>query len=248
VFRSLGRLSMPTRNDVVSQARKWVGYTEGPRNNETVFGKRTGYQFQPWCGSFTDCVLIDAGFSVTKSGSGNTEPSSVYTPSGVNSYKRLNRWMHNNGPCEPGDIVYFDFENNGVVDHVGIVTGSRGIYVDTIEGNTSMTNQANGGQVMVRSRHRYHIAGFGRPVYNNNSNLPSNKEFDVKEADMYIAVDGVGFFAQFGAVTIPLPGIDLVGFAKLVEPGKSVGFMTIPKSAAQDFVARAMKQTARATS
>ena len=239
---------MPRRNDVIAEAKRWVGYAEGPRNNETVFGARTGYQFQPWCGSFTDCVLIDSGFNVSKTGSGNTEPSSVYTPSGINSYKRLGRYMDANGPCEPGDIVYFDFERNGVVDHVGIVTGSRGVYVDTIEGNTSLTNQANGGQVMVRARHRFVIAGFGRPLYTSESGLKPNQNFNHTEVDMYIAVDGVGFFAQVGMVTVPLPGLDLVGFAKLMEAGKSVGFITIPKSAAQDFVAKALKQTAKATS
>lgn len=64
---------------------------------------------------------------------------------------------------------------------------------------------------------------------------------------MYIAVCGVGFFAQFGLVTIPLEGLTLQGFADLIAHPKSVGFMTIPEGApAQAFVQRAMQQTATA--
>lgn len=68
---------------------------------------------------------------------------------------------------------------------------------------------------------------------------------------MYVAVEGVGFFAQFGNCTIPLVGLDLAGFAKLMDNGKSVGFMLVPQGpngeTAKKFVEYAMKQTAKAT-
>jgi hypothetical protein len=237
---------MPTRADVVNEAQKWVGYTEGPRNNETIFGGWSGYQFQPWCGSFTDYVLTKCGFTITSFGSANSEPSSVYTPSGILNYKKLGRFMDRLGPCEPGDVVYFDFQRDGLVDHVGLVVSSRGALVDTIEGNTSFGNQSNGGEVMRRTRDRAMIAGFGRPMYSF-SPIPQESLVNPLEVDMYIAVDGVGFFAQVGNVTIPLPGIDLVGFAKLMESNKSVGCMIIPKAAAQDFAEKVIKQTVNAT-
>lgn len=64
--------------------------------------------------------------------------------------------------------------------------------------------------------------------------------------DMYIAVEGVGFFAQVGNVTVPLPGLDLAGYGNLLKMS-SVGSMIIPKAAAQDWAAKAMKQTSLAT-
>ena len=83
---------------------------------------------------------------------------------------------------------------------------------------------------------------------NQTPTLPAKEEpADIKEADMYIAVGGVGFFAQFGLVTIPLEGLTLQGFADLIAHPKSVGFMTIPEGMpAQAFVQRAMQQTATA--
>lgn len=180
---------MATPDDVVRIAESHVGYVEGPRDNETTFGARTGYNFQPWCGSFVDCVLLDAGQL--------GEPSSVYTPNGAAAYRRLGRWIDRNGPVQRGDIVFFDWQGgtgSGGVDHVGIVTGvNRDGTVQTVEGNTSATNagsQSNGGMVARRVRPRGVIAGFGRPAYSNTPSQPPPPTADpaaVKAFRQYVA-------------------------------------------------------------
>lgn len=149
---------MTTPDRVVAEAAKWVGYVEGPRDNETVFGARSGFQFQPWCGSFTNAVLADAGLA--------GEPSSVYTPAGLAAYRRLGR-----SPSQParGDLVFFNFPGGEGVDHVGVVERvNQDGTLETIEGNTSPGNtgsQSNGGGVYRRHRPRSVVAGFGRPAY-----------------------------------------------------------------------------------
>lgn len=78
--------------------------------------------------------------------------------------------------------------------------------------------------------------------------LPTEPIDDLtKDADMYIAVEGVGFFAQVGNVTIPLVGLDLAGFGRLTSSNKSVGVMVLPQSAAADFGAKTILQTRAAT-
>lgn len=154
-----------------------------------MFGARTGYNFQPWCGSFVDCVLIDAGQL--------GEPSSVYTPNGAAAYRRLGRWIDRNGPVQPGDVVYFDWQGgtgSGGVDHVGFVEAVRADgQVQTIEGNTSPSNagsQSNGGMVARRVRPRSVIAGFGRPAYTNTPSqppLPPMNPEQVKAFRKYVA-------------------------------------------------------------
>ena len=188
---------MATADDVLRVAGSHVGYVEGPRDNETVFGARTGYNFQPWCGSFVDTVLQDVGMIVTARGGQLAEPSSVYTPNGAAAYRRLGRWVDRNGPAQPGDIVYFDWQGgtgSGGVDHVGIVTGvRRDGQVETIEGNTSPSNagsQSNGGGVYRRVRPRSVIAGFGRPAYSNTPSqppLPPMNPDEVKAFRKYVA-------------------------------------------------------------
>lgn len=66
---------------------------------------------------------------------------------------------------EPGDVVFFKFKtNNRRTNHVGLVIGVRGNTVITIEGNTSVNSDDNGGSVMKRERSK-NIVAYGRPAY-----------------------------------------------------------------------------------
>lgn len=68
---------------------------------------------------------------------------------------------------KPGDLALFDFKgSHRWRDHIGIVTGSNGNTVYTIEGNTSVTSNDNGGAVMRRTRYKSQIVSFLRPRYN----------------------------------------------------------------------------------
>ena len=162
---------MATGADVVRIASGEVGYTEGP-NNANRYAAEVGHaNNQAWCGTFTDAMLKRAGQL--------GEPSSVWTPSGLQAYRRAGRAIDRNGPVQPGDLVYFDWQGGTAtsgVDHVGIVVGTRPDgQVETIEGNTSPSNagsQSNGGGVYRRVRPRSVIAGFGRPAYSGQPTPP----------------------------------------------------------------------------
>ncbi len=164
---------MASAADVIRIASAEVGYTEGPNNRNKYAPEVGDANNQPWCGTFTDWCLIKAGLT--------GEPSSVWTPAGLQAYRKAGRAIDRNGPVEPGDIVYFDWEGGTAtsgVDHVGIVTGvRRDGQVETIEGNTSPTSagsQSNGGGVYRRVRPRSVIAGFGRPAYTSAPTPPVN--------------------------------------------------------------------------
>ncbi len=164
---------MASAADVIRIASAEVGYTEGP-NNWNKYAPEVGdANNQPWCGTFTDWCLMKAGLT--------GEPSSVWTPAGLQAYRKAGRAIDRNDPVQPGDIVYFDWQGGTAtsgVDHVGIVTGvRRDGQVETIEGNTSPTNagsQSNGGGVYRRVRPRSVIAGFGRPAYTSAPPPPVN--------------------------------------------------------------------------
>jgi hypothetical protein len=109
-----------------------IGYIEGPKDNETKYGKFMKANFQPWCGSFVNWCANEAGVKM---------PNTVYTPAGAQAFMKAGTWQ----PVESaapavGDIVYFDFPNDGVdrISHVGIVTAVNADgTVDVAEGNTS---------------------------------------------------------------------------------------------------------------
>lgn len=127
-----------------------VGTIEGPKDNETKYGAFTKANFLPWCGSF---------IMWTANQSGVTVPNTVYTPAGVASFKKMNKWVaaSKDAKPQPGWVTYFDFPGGSDIDHVGwfIKDNGDGTCI-TEEGNTSAEgktgSQANGGQVALRTR------------------------------------------------------------------------------------------------
>ena len=75
---------------------------------------------------------------------------------------------------------------------------------------------------------------------------PPTEDSTTQGVDMYIAVHGVGFFAQVGNVTVPLNGIDLAEFGEIVKSA-DCPVMVIPQAAAADWNAKVMQQTRVAT-
>ena len=66
----------------------------------------------------------------------------------------------------PGDLVYFDWEQNDDIDHVGIVEYVESGYLYTIEGNSSDSVQQ-----LTYDIHDPVIAGYACPTY-----FPVNNE------------------------------------------------------------------------
>lgn len=162
---------------IIEVAKAEVGYVEGPKDNETKFGKYTKADFLPWCGSFVMWCADQAGVKV---------PNTVSTVAGAAAFKKMGTWFDAN--CgqtpQPGDFLYFDFPGDGVdrISHVGLCTAIVGDgVVETIEGNTAgdkkkSTDQRNGGEVAIKKRGYKPnslkalvcIVGWGRPNYNGN--------------------------------------------------------------------------------
>lgn len=135
---------------IIDIAKKEVGYTETPANsNKTKFGKWFGFDGVAWCGMFVSWVYFMAGKPL-----GNIGFTKGFAgcQTAVAHFKKLG-WTTKT-PVK-GDIVFFDWNNDGRFDHTGIF--SHWIDKETFccyEGNTSLTNQSNGGQVMERIRNK----------------------------------------------------------------------------------------------
>jgi hypothetical protein len=167
--------ALGTAQAMIDIARKEVGTIEGPKDNETKYGKFTRANFLPWCGSFIMWVANAAKVKI---------PNTVSTVAGAAAFEKMGTWFE--ADCgqtpQPGDILYFDFPGDGVnrISHVAICTGiiADGV-VATIEGNTSRRrkgDQRNGGEVCEQVRAYkpnkkkvlVSIVGWGRPNYKGN--------------------------------------------------------------------------------
>ena len=134
---------------IIDVARKYVGVKESPAgSNKTMFGEWAKLNGLPWCGLFVSYVYNEAKHPLPKIGF--RFPGFAGCQTAVKYFKDTDKITYS--PV-PGDIVFFDWNGDGRVDHTGIfIRKIDEATFETIEGNTSMTNQSNGGEVMVRQR------------------------------------------------------------------------------------------------
>jgi hypothetical protein len=165
---------------IIEVAKKEIGTIEGPKDNETKYGKWTGANFQPWCQSFVSWSAYTSGLDAKK------YPKTASTVAAADFFKKNNRWAdaRNDDPT-PGDWIFFDFPDDGVnrISHVGLCIKNNGDgTIQVIEGNTSGTakgDQRNGGMCVEKTRayvkHKTlmnAVVGWGRPVYVGEENAP----------------------------------------------------------------------------
>lgn len=82
-----------------------------------------------WCATFVSWVLNQAGYSEPKFAGCQSQGVPYFTSQG--------RWANRGySDITAGDVIFFDWQGDGHSDHVGIVVGTDGNRVYTIEGNS----------------------------------------------------------------------------------------------------------------
>ena len=153
-----------TREAVLAIAAWQIGTCEFPANSNKVkyntayYGRSVSGSAYPWCMAFVWWVFREAGFNLKKTASCSTLTT---------AYKNAGQWVTEG--YKPGDIVMFDFSGKRTkTEHTGIVesVSADGRTLTTIEGNTSTSDNCNGGEVMRRTRNVKLVTGACRPGYN----------------------------------------------------------------------------------
>lgn len=157
---------MATASQIISKAESYIGTKESPAySNNVVFntdyyGHPVSGSGYPWCCAFVWDIFRMCGASQLFYNGEKT----AYCPS-ILSWGRENDLIVSEG--RKGDLILFDWDNTSVndADHIGFIycRNSDGSYT-TIEGNTSLTDDSNGGEVMKRNRSSC-IRAIIRPKY-----------------------------------------------------------------------------------
>ncbi|XXF81481.1 CHAP domain-containing protein [Myxococcaceae bacterium GXIMD 01537] len=140
--------------------------TYGGNGSEYYGWSKTGKT--DWCASFVSYVYAQAGIPLG---------TDDYRPNGCNGIvhcDQLKRWLEDTGQWipkegatpQPGDIVVFDFDGDGYMDHTGIVKSydpKTGELV-CIEGNAGGGERGAGDGDLMEVTHANldDVAGFGR--------------------------------------------------------------------------------------
>lgn len=133
------------RNSVITIAKKWLCFNEESGNFKDIIDLYNshkplaqGYKVKytdEWCATYVSAVFIKAGLTKI----GFTECSCNRM---IELYKKAGRWKETDSYVpKPGDIIMYDWQDNGVgdnkgsADHVGIVVSVDGKTINIIEGN-----------------------------------------------------------------------------------------------------------------
>ena len=163
--------SSPIGLAALTEAAKYIGIKEEPpSSNKTPFGVWFGVDGVAWCNIFVSyCFAKGANYIIASNFAGG-HGAGIYAGKGCSYVPTTEAWLRATGmwlgrvaPL-PGDIVIYNWDG-GEPDHIGIVSKYIGNGdFEAIEGNTSVGDDSNGGEVMRRVRNLTQVDGFGRVV------------------------------------------------------------------------------------
>ena len=138
------------REEIIKIAAAENGYKEEPPSSNTnKFGEWYGMNHVAWCAIFVSWVYSKCNIVWPK------QVESVKGFAWCNALMiraKKNEWVTINPKI--ADVVLFDWDGDKDPDHVGLFAGwvEEGKTFLCWEGNTSTTNNSNGGEVMLRTR------------------------------------------------------------------------------------------------
>ena len=156
---------------IVAKAIEFLGTKENPTNSNNVifnthyYGYPVSGQNYPWCVTFVWDVFRQCGLSKYFYDGKKTASCGAVRSWGA----RVGIMYGSFDNAQAGDLILFDFDKDGKSDHIGIIEKFENNKFITIEGNTSTSNDSNGGEVMRRIRNPYQIdCIIIRPPYDDN--------------------------------------------------------------------------------
>lgn len=137
--------------DIVGIAKSQLGNTGGE-----TYWRWYGFETRTeWCACFVSWCADQCGYINT-----GVLPKFASCSQGIMWFQEHNRWRTGSYIPKQGDIIFFDWDNDGVSDHVGIVDRTENGTVYTIEGNSG--DACRSGSYEVGSGC---IFGYGVPDY-----------------------------------------------------------------------------------
>lgn len=85
-----------------------------------------------WCACFASWCEDQCGYI-----SEGKAPKFAMVGDGASWFKNRDQWTDGGGTPSAGDLIFFDWDRDGILDHVGIVSAVAGDLVFTVEGNSS---------------------------------------------------------------------------------------------------------------
>ncbi len=177
-------------SDIVGVAQTQVGYSEG-YNSYTKYGDWYGLPNSDWCAMFVSWCANQAGVD------NSVFPSFALCSAGCDWFIKQGRFHYSGGYTpQAGDLIFY--ASYGSIYHVGLVTGSDGSNVYSIEGNYSdqvsnVSYSLGYGDILGYASPAYGTAADNTPVVTSDVEEDSDEEIfedsDVTEIDTDSYID-----------------------------------------------------------
>lgn len=155
---------------IVAQAIMWIGRSEVNGSHKEIIDiynshspLARGYKMKytdSWCSCFISALAIKLGYT-------DIIPTEVGCEKHIEAFKKIGSWQEKDDYTpKMGDIIFYDWEDNGrgdnkgYSDHVGIVEKVTKNTITVIEGN--LNNKVGRRVILVNNKY---IRGYGVPKY-----------------------------------------------------------------------------------
>ena len=230
-----------TAEKILDIARREIGTKESPagsnkvKYNTAYYGREVSGGNYAWCCAFVWWCFQEAGASGLFYGGGRT----AYCP----TLKTYHKGQAVTGDYRPGDVIFFNFKGAKNAAHVGICESWDGKYITTIDGNTGLGDQANGGAVLRQKRGKKYIVGAYRPAWQKEDEMTEEqvKKLARAVAAQVMELDGYAMFArnmeryrqELGKLSVPAWAVKTGEWDRAAQAGLTDG------ARPQDLVTRA---------
>lgn len=185
---------------VLEQAKAWIGKKESNGTHKEIIDVYNahkplarGYKVKytdAWCSTFVSAVAIKCGYF-------DIIPTECGCQQHIELFKKIGCWVENeNRTPNPGDIIFYDWDDNGVgdnkgySDHVGIVENVSNGKITVIEGNCD--NSVKRTSIAVNGKT---IRGYGVPKYDaEQTKAPNKPSTPTKPTTSEVKVDSARAF------------------------------------------------------
>lgn len=170
---------MATVNELLNQARAWIGKKESNGSHKEIIDIYNGHKplargykvkyTDSWCATFISALAIKCNCT-------DIIPTEASCGKMIELFKNIGCWQEDgNVTPNPGDIIFYDWDKkDGWPEHVGIVESVSGNQITVIEGNKSDAVARRTIAVGNAS-----IRGYGVPKYSE-----SNSQFTPKPSEV----------------------------------------------------------------
>nr|DAL86409.1 MAG TPA: CHAP domain protein [Bacteriophage sp.] len=173
---------MATVNELLNQARAWIGKKESNGSHKEIIDIYNGHKplargykvkyTDSWCATFISALAIKCNCT-------DIIPTEASCGKMIELFKNIGCWQEDgNVTPNPGDIIFYDWDKkDGWPEHVGIVESVSGNQITVIEGNKSDAVARRTIAVGNAS-----IRGYGVPKYSgsNSQSTPKPSEVNYK--------------------------------------------------------------------